>query len=671
MKFFKLFTPLKIKDMTISNRVVMPAIHTNLAQNGYMTKKLIDFYVERAKGGAGLIIVGGCYVSIYGKGLPSMISIESDEYLPKMIEFTDAVHKAREDVKVCAQLYHGGRYTFSQIIGRTPISSSATYSIFSKTTPREMTLEDIKNEEQAFADAALRAKKAGFDCTEICGSAGYLMDQFLSPFVNKRKDEYGGDFENRLRFPLETIEAIRDAVGNDFPVGMRMAGDDFVPGSLTYKDKPPIAKAYEKAGIDFLNITGGWHETKIPQLTMDVPEGCYTYLAENIKKNVSIPVFATNRINDPVMAEQVLMAEKADAICIGRGLIADPFLPMKAQKGEIRDIMNCIACNQGCFDSVFRMMPIACLRNARAGKEARTVLKPIKEKKKVMVIGSGPAGLEAARIARIRGHEVHIFEKDDKIGGLLNLIWIPPGRNEFKRMIENYTYWIQKHRIITHLETEVTPEIVKEFNPDVVILATGSIPIKPPIKGIDRSHVFWANDVFSGDAPIGKNNVVIGGGATGIECALYIAKFGNLTMETFDFLTFYDALEPQVALDMMHKGRNKVTVLEKLPKLGSALGKTTKWVLLDKSDAYGIKFQTGANVTEIGENYVSYIDPAEKDQMINDVDYVYYATGVKANDELFKEIKSLGIEIQKIGDARKPATVLEAIDKGYKLANGI
>jgi len=649
----------------------MPAMHLNLADNGYMTKKLREFYIERAKGGAGLIIVGGCYVDIYGKGLPSMISLESDDYIPKMIEFTDAVHKAREDVKICAQLYHGGRYTFPQIIGRTPISSSATYSKFSKTTPREMTPEDIKREQQAFADAALRAQKAGFDCTEICGSAWYLMDQFLSPFVNKRTDEYGGDFENRLRFPLETIEAIRDAVGNNFAVGMRMAGDDFVPGSLTYKDKPPIAKAYEKTGIDFLNITGGWHETRTPQLTMDVPEGCYTYLAENIKKNVSIPVFATNRINDPVMAEQVLMAEKADAICIGRGLIADPFLPMKAQKGEVRDIMNCIACNQGCFDNVFKMMPIACLRNARAGKEARTELKAIKEKKKVMVIGSGPAGLEAARIARIRGHKVHIFEKDDKIGGLLNVIWIPPGRNAFKRILDNYNYWIQKHRIITHLETEVTPEIVKEFNPDVVILATGSIPIKPPIQGIDRSHVFWANDVFTGDAPVGQNNVIIGGGATGIELALYIAKYGTLSREAFEFLTFYKALEPEDALQMLHKGKKKVTLLEKLPKLGSILGRTTKWVLLDKCDSLGIRLITSASVTEIGRDYVNYKDAKGNDQVINDVDIVYYATGVKANDSLFKEIRSLGIEVQKIGDARKPATVLEAIDKGYKIGNGI
>ncbi len=670
MKFFKLFTPFKMKDIEVSNRIVMPAMHLNLADNGFITKKLIDFYVERAKGGAGMLIIGGCYVSIYGKGLPSMISIDDDQYIPKLTDLTNAVHQARSDVKICCQLYHGGAYTMPQIIGRTPIGPSAVYSKFSKTTPREMTMEDIQREQLAFADATVRAKNAGFDAVEICANAGYLMDQFISPKTNKRTDQYGGDLENRLRFPIETIELIRSKVEN-FVVGYRISGDDFVPGSNTYKEKAIVAEELGKY-LDYFNVTGGWHETKTPQLTMDVPEGCYTYLAENIKNHTSIPIFSSNRINNTELAEQILMAGKADAVCIGRGLIADPYLPMKAKKGELRDIMNCIGCNQGCFDQVFRMMPVTCLRNARAGNEARTELKPMKEKKKVMIVGSGPGGLEAARVAAIRGHEVHIFEKENKIGGLLNIIWIPPGRNEFKRMIDNYNYWIQKYGIKLHFQQDVTVDLVKNFKPDVIFVATGSNPIKPPIPGIDKANVFWANDVFSGDAPVGKNNVIIGGGATGIELAIYIAKYGALSLEAFDFLTFYKALEPQVALDMMHKGRNKVTVLEMLPKLGSALGRTTKWVLLDKCDALGVKFLTSVKVTEIGENYVSYSDAEGKENAINNVDYVYYATGVEPNDKLYQEIKALGtIEVEKIGDARKPETVMEAVARGYKMGNSI
>ncbi|TFF85820.1 MAG: NADH:flavin oxidoreductase, partial [Promethearchaeota archaeon] len=509
-----------------------------------------------------------------------------------------------------------------------------------------------------------------FDAVEICANAGYLMDQFISPKTNKRTDKYGGSLENRLRFPLETIDLMRSKLG-DFVLGYRISGDDFVPGSNTYKEKAVVAEELSE-NLDYYNVTGGWHETKTPQLTMDVPEGCFTYLAENIKKRVNIPIFASNRINTPELAEHVLMAGKADAVCMGRALIADPYLPAKAKKGELRDIMNCIGCNQGCFDNVFRMMPITCLRNARAGNEARTVLKPLKKKKKIMVIGSGPGGLEAARVAGMRGHNVHIFEKDDKIGGLLNIIWVPPGRNEFKRMIENYTYWIQKYGIQTHLKTNVTIEKVKQFQPDVVFYAAGSLPVVPPIKGIGNSNVFWANDVFSGDAPVGKNNVIIGGGATGIELAIYISKFGSLSREAFDFLTFYDALEPDVALKMLHEGKNKVTVLEKLPKLGSALGKTTKWVLLDKCDMLGVKMITSVDITEIGDDYINYIDAGERDQIINDIDYVYYATGVVPNDKLADQIKKLNtIDMQKIGDARKPETVMEAVSRGYKVGNKV
>jgi len=669
MKFFKLFEPLKISNIMISNRIVMPAMHLNLANNGFITKKLTDFYVERAKGGAGLLVIGGCYVDIYGKGLPSMIAVDDDKYLPKLTEFTEIIHNANEDVKICCQLYHGGAYAFPQIIGRTPIAPSAVYSKFSKTTPKEMTIEDIKREQQAFVSATERAKKSGFDAVEICANAGYLMDQFISPKTNKRTDQYGGDLENRLRFPIETIELMKSNV-EDFVIGYRISGDDFVPGSNTYKEKAIIAEELGKY-LDYFNVTGGWHETKIPQLTMDVPEGCYTYLAENIKKHVSIPIFSSNRINTPELAEQVLMTGKADAICIGRGLIADPYLPMKAKKGELRDIMNCIGCNQGCFDNVFRMMPVTCLRNARAGNEARTELKPLKEKKKIMIIGSGPGGLEAARVASIRGHDVHIFEKADKIGGLLNIIWVPPGRNEFKRMIDNYSYWIQKYGIKVYFQQDVSLEKVKEFNPDVVFIATGSKPIIPAIKGIENKNVYWANDVFSGDAPVGKNNVIIGGGATGIELAIFLSKHGSLTKESFEFLTFYKALESEVALKMLHEGRNQVTVLEMLPKLGTGLGKTTKWVLLDKCDALGVKLIAGANIQEIGEDYVVYKDAVDKEQVINRVDYVYHATGVEPNNSLYKEIKPLNIPIEKIGDVRKAETVMEAVSRGYKIGNTI
>ncbi len=674
MKFLKLFTPLKIRDMVISNRIVMPAIHTNLADNGFISHKLNTFYAERARGGAGLIIIGGCYVSSYGKGIPMMIAIDDDKYLSKLSEFTKIVHDARNDVKIGAQLYHSGRYSFPQVIGATPLSASAVYSKFSRSTPKEMSLEEIKQEQQAFANSAKRAQIAGFDCVEISASAGYLINQFLSPLTNKRTDGYGGDEENRLRFPLETIEMVKSAVDDELIVGMRIAGDDFMgEGSISYKKHGEFAKRFEEVGIDFLSVTGGWHETKIPQLTMDVPEGCYVYLAENIKNNVSIPVFTANRINNPELAEHILMADKADAICIGRGLIADPFLPNKAKNGEGHDIMHCIACNQGCFDGIFTMKPISCLRNARAGNEEKTMINPIMKKKKILIIGAGPAGLEAARVAAIRGHEVHIFEREDTIGGLLNIIHLPPGRSEFKRMIDDYSYWISKFGIKVHYKTEATVELVKKMNPDEVIVATGTLPIRVPIPGIDGGNVYWANDALKGDVPIGNNNVIIGGGATGIELAIYLAKYGRMDLESFDFLTRYAALNVNEALKMINKGNRKVTILEKLPRCGENLGKTTKWVLLDKCVMLGVNIITNVSVTEIGKNFVCYTNAGNEDHVINDVDAIYYATGVIPNDEIYKILKesNLNIKIQKIGDARKPATVLEAVERGFKIGNAI
>ncbi|TFF98136.1 MAG: NADH:flavin oxidoreductase [Promethearchaeota archaeon] len=667
MKFFKLFSPFKIRDLEIKNRIIMPAMHLTLADKGYLSDDLIDFYVERAKGGAGMICLGGCFVSEYGKGSISMVDVSDDKFIPKLKEFTTKIHEVGNDVKVCCQLYHAGAYAYPQIIGKKPIAPSEVFSKLSRTVPRKMTHEDIDREQQAFADATVRAQKAGFDAVEICASAGYLFAQFLSPKTNIRTDEYGGDLKNRLRFPLETLSRMRDSAG-DYPIGYRISGDDFVPNSNTYKETPKIAKNLEKY-LDYFNVTGGWHETKVPQITMDVPEGCYAYLAQSIKNVVELPVFASNRINDPLIAEEILMAQKADAVCLGRALIADPYLPEKAKNGDLHSIIHCVACNQGCLDRMFKLKSTICLRNPKAGNESLRSLNPLDEKKKLMIVGAGPAGLEAARVAAKRGHDVELFEKEDKIGGLINVIWIPPGRNEFKRMVEDYQYWIHKLDIKLHLNTEVSLDTIKDVNPDAVFLATGSLPIKPPIKGIDKENVFFANDVFTKDAPVGNNNVIIGGGATGIELALYLAEYGSLKPETFEFLTFYDALKKEDAFDMLYQGNKKVTVLEKLGKFGSNIGQTTKWILLNKCDRLGVKRFGNVKVTEIGTNFVKYEDQEGTEKTIEDVDNIYYATGVKPNDSLYEPIKDLGIDVEKIGSARKPETALEAVHRGYKMAN--
>jgi 2,4-dienoyl-CoA reductase (NADPH2) len=672
LKFFKLFTPIKLGQIELKNRIVMPAMHLGYAKNCFVTERLIDFYVERAKGGAGLLLLGGCHVHRLGMGLPSMIGIDDDKYVPGLTDLANQVHEAKPTVKIGAQLYHSGAYSMPFVINDTPVSASAVYSNFSKTTPREMTQDDIKEHQEAFAVAAVRAKDAGYDCAEVCTNAGYLVSQFLSPITNKREDKYGGPtIQDRLTFPIELIEKIRAKVGN-FTLGFRISGDDFVPGSNTYKEMREVSKAYEKAGLDFLNVTGGWHETKVPQITSDVPPGAYSYLAANVKEVVSTPVFSSNRINNPILAEEILMADKADCICFGRALISDAYLPNKALKGELRDIRHCVACNQGCFDNVFIAKPIQCLRNPVAGNEKKNALNKLKEKKKVMIIGAGPAGLEAARVAALRGHEVELFDKENAIGGLIDSVYTPPGRREFVRLIDYYDYQIEKFGIKLHLGIDVTEENVDQVNPDVVIFATGTTPITPPIPGIDNENVFLATDILRGNAPLGKNVVIIGGGATGIEVAIYVAKYGALKCDALEFLTFYNCLEPQVALDMLYKGYKKVTVLEMLPKVGAGIGKTTKWVLLGKCDRLGVKIMKNANISKIEKNKITYSLPGQEDLELEQIDTVIIATGVKPNDNLYNKIKSKGkYKCFLIGDAEKPATILEATHRAYRVANKI
>lgn len=655
--------------MDVKNRIVLPAMHLGYCKESRVTDTLIDFYVERAKGGVGLILVGGCYVHKLGGIYPVMISIDDDKYVPGLTDLASKVHDANKDVKIGAQMYHAGAYSYEWGINAQPVAPSAVFSKFSKTTPRALTIDGIKEVQEQFAAAAVRAKDSGFDCVEACTNAGYLVAQFLSPVTNIREDRYGGDLESRLNFPLELIETVRNKIGN-LTFGFRISGDDFVPGCLTYKEYRTVGKAYEKAGLDFLNVTGGWHETKVPQLTTEVPPGAYSYLAENYKNVVDIPVFATNRINDPVLAEHILMADKADCICIGRGLISDPYLPQKVMNGELRAIRHCVACNQGCFDNVFKARPIQCMRNPAAGNEEKYALKPIEEKKKVMIIGAGPGGLEAARVARLRGHDVDLYEKDSKIGGLVNTVYVPPGRGEFSKIIDYYNYQIEKLGINLHLGVNVTEEVIDQVNPDVVIFATGTTPTKPPIPGIDNDNVYLATDILRGDAPLGKNVVIIGGGATGVEVAIYAAKFGAMRPDAFEFLMFYKCLEVEDALEMLHKGNKNVTVLEMLPRAGAGIGKSTKWTLLSKCDKLGVKIITNAKITRIEKDKILYSLPEQEDLELEGVDTFIIAAGVKPSNELFKKVKQARkYKCFIVGDADKPATILEATHRAYRVAN--
>ncbi|MFX0103499.1 MAG: FAD-dependent oxidoreductase, partial [Candidatus Hodarchaeota archaeon] len=635
--------------------------------------QFVEFYKERAINEIGLIIIGGCYIDKWGMGFPTMPGFSDDKFIDGLKRFTAAIHD-NSNTKVAAQFYHSGRYSFEIVIGEQPVSASSTYSPFSKQTSRALEVHEIQQIIDSFTAAARRAKQAGFDAIELPGSAGYLIDQFLSPLTNKRTDEYGGSFENRLKFPVEVIRACKKVLGIDLPIILRYSGSDLVPGSNTLKDKVKIAPFLVEAGLDAINMTGGWHESRVAMITMNVPRGAFTYFSRELKRAVNIPVFASNRINDPILAESIIHQGKADATCIGRGLICDPAFASKAREGKIKQIRKCVACNQGCFDMLMppKLSPVSCMRNPRAGMELKYKIEKTDNPRKIMVVGAGVAGLEFARIATMKGHEVSIHEKSNRIGGQAWLAATPPGREEIHEIIDWYKEEVERLGIELTLNQKIDEKLINDKDPDVVILATGSVPVKPPIPGIDLPMVHFGWDFLDPAKKItpGDKCVVIGGGATGIEVALCLSEFGSFSPEIARFLHYFEILDAEEAWKITGPQRD-VIILEALGRLGSNFGKSTRWVMLQDLDKNGIKAIPNANIKEItkqgdGKATIWYVT-GEEDREIKDIDDIFVATSIVSNKELEGMLKGKR-KYYKIGDAKKPKDLMEAIHGGFKRA---
>jgi len=587
MDFPYLFSPITINGMTINNRIVMTAMHLGYTPTGEANDRLVEFYRRRAEGGVGFIIVGGCIIDEFG-GMQSMISLNDDRFIPGLARLTEAVKSS--GAKIGAQLYQAGRYAHSAMIGgREPISSSAVRSKLTGETPRALELDEIPGVQDRFAEAAVRAQKAGFDAVEILGSAGYLISQFLSPITNLREDEYGGDLKNRMRFGLETAGKVRAAVGPDYPVIMRLAGNDFMEGGNTNRESAKFAAEAEKAGIDMFDITGGWHETRVPQLTMGVPRKAYLYLAQGIKSAVSVPVLASNRINDPHVGEQILRDGEADLITMARGLIADPDLPKKTREGNTEKIFHCIACNQGCFDEVFRLQPVTCMVNPMAGKETEKQSLPAKKSKKVLVVGGGPAGLKAACTAAERGHRVTLIEKDNKLGGQLLLNRLIPGREEMLTAARDLITNLKALDVEVLTGKEADPEFIRKLSPDAAIIASGARPIIPEIPGMNGANVMQAWELLKGKKGVGRKIVILGGNALGLETAIYLATIGTLPPETLHFLWTNRAESMEALNSLLNRGIKDVTVVEMTKKAGKDIGLTTRWTIMAELKRLGVQ----------------------------------------------------------------------------------
>lgn len=661
--------PIRVgKNLQLRNRMVMPAMHLGYSPLGRVTDQLLAFYRARAEGGVGMIVVGGCVINDEAGG-PMFLSLKSDENIEPMSTLAAVIKEP--GAAACTQLYHAGRYVHSMLInGKEALAPSPLVSGLTREMPREMTHDDIRRTIDDFAAAALRSKKAGFDAVEIIASAGYLICQFLSPVSNERTDEYGGSVENRMRFGLEVLEAVREATGPDFVVGLRLAGNEFVPGGGGLALSKVFATELARHGADYLSVTGGWHETRVPQILGEVPKGAFSYLSREIRQSVDIPVFLANRLGDPEVAEQVLRQGLADVVCLGRPLIADPELPHKIAAGQQTEIVKCAACNQGCFDSVMRLRPVCCMVNTTVGKEAKEEPAPPEETKKVIVIGGGPAGMQAALTAARRGHQVTLYEAAQTLGGQLNLASVIPGKEPLDDVSRNLAAELSQQQAEGNLEVELGHRIsvmeVVAKHPDAVIVATGAQPINIVLEGAGALPVVQSWDVLSGAVDTGERVAVIGGGATGAETALFLARQGAIDANTAAFLLVHQGEDPELIREMAIHGTKQVTLIELQKKIGKDIGPSTRWNVKGWLKRAGVEILTETEALRLDPAGVV-IRQGEEERVV-EVDAVVLALGARPDADLATQLDGQIPELHVIGDAKSVRRALDATAEGHATA---
>ena len=667
-----LLAPLDLGFTTLKNRVLMGSMHTGLEDKVKDFPKLAAYFAERARGGVGLIVTGGFAPNIEGWLSPFGSRLASSGAARSHKIITDAVHA--DGGKIALQILHAGRYGYSPF----SVAPSRIKSPITPFTPRALSTSGIERQIKCFVRAGKLAREGGYDGVEVMGSEGYFINEFLVAHTNQRTDAWGGSFENRMRLPVEIVTRMREAVGKDFIIIYRLSMLDLIPDGQSWEEVVMLAKAIEKAGATIINTGIGWHEARVPTIATSVPRGAFAWVTKKLKSEVGIPLVTTNRINAPDVAEKIIADGCADMVSMARPLLADPEFVIKAASGRADEINTCIGCNQACLDHVFKQKRASCLVNPRACFETELVYLPTANKKRIAVVGAGPAGLACATVLAERGHAVDLFDAANEIGGQFNMAKQIPGKEEFFETLRYFKRRIEITGVRLHLNQQVTAETLTAGKYDDVILATGVKPRETKIPGQDMPHVLSYIDVLLHKKPVGKRVAVVGAGGIGFDVSEYLVDEGHSpALDTAMWMKEWGVGDPSEARGGIIKPQvsapaRQVTLLQRKPTaVGKGLGKTTGWIHRAALKKKRVEMIAGANYEGIDARglHITYGEKHDNPTLI-EADTIVLCAGQESLRTLQVPLEAAGVKVHLVGGALEAGELdaKRAIDQASRLA---